>query len=234
MRVRRSPYVTPVSSEDHRAAPLREAPILPLFCWAIGRRRGVLAPSSVGRIAGACARRSRDTMEPERGAAGCVHICIVPARRRARRIAGTPDIAPAKSARRGNIKWRAPKRRVPSHPSHEQQSVKIWRVDVESLGETQSRCSRRRTDAKRRRNEAIESDIGVGADLFVCWSNTEAREAFDGGWKCAVGARAREVVRTKARRKSARRATSRRASRGVPRGGVLRRGRFRASLEGSR
>jgi len=41
--------------------------------------------------------------------------------------------------------------------------------------------------AKRRRNEAIESDIGVGADLFVCWSNTEAREAFDGGWKCAVG-----------------------------------------------
>ena len=221
------------------AAPPREAPIYPLFCWAIGasprgscailRRtdRRQPARASIERYDGARARR--------RGAAST--SASSSARRRARRIAGTPDIAPAKSVASRKYQVARAKEKGPLvHPSHEQTVCKKYGAsDVESLGETQSRCSRRRIGSQKGGGTRRSSLTSESAPTCSCAGQTprRARRSTAAG-SARSATRAREVVRTKARRKSARRATSRRASRGVPRGGVLRRGRFRASLDGSR
>ena len=127
------------------------------FVGRSGRRRGVLAPSSVGRIAGSLrARRSRDTIEPERGAAGLRPHLHRPRREDAREgLPGLPTSHPQKASRRGNIKWRAPKRRVPSCIPHtSKQSVKnmarlTWKVWAKrSLGVPAEESDRKKAEER--------------------------------------------------------------------------------------
>ena len=79
MRVRRSPYVTPVSSEDHRGGTASRGANLPAFLLGDrGVAEGFLRhPPSDGSPA-ACARVDREIRwSPSAAPRGCVHICIV-------------------------------------------------------------------------------------------------------------------------------------------------------------